>query len=229
MENEANQEFFRRSRNKISLAVWVLLNNNIVTPSMYYIFLLVDFVVNLVMILCLYHAVGSIPSFSQDVIDLLDFSTPLVLAIVSIAIFAVIAVLLGTMCLLIFKDFSWKTYTEKSGTFQIMSLLMTLIKLPLFSIVVLLIVDSFGSFQNIDNIYVRYVSTVCTILNACGIGQFAYIGAYLFKIQLPNELAPWSDTTHQPAFYGNLFKILLVLTLRLRYQSLILLYTLVLA
>lgn len=61
-----------------------------------------------------------------------------------------------------------------------------------------------------------------------GLALLSYLGAFIFKLPLPNELVPWSDTTHQPQLFTALFKIHLVLSVQLRdSHSLILTYILV--
>jgi hypothetical protein len=229
MENEAYQEYFSRTKNKLSLAVWVFLNNNIVTLQMYYAFQLIDFVISLLMILCLYHSVGSIPSLSPSLINAFNFSEPQWMAIVSMSITGVFILILGTICLLIFKNFSFQVYSERRGTFQLLSLFLTMIRLPLFSVVALMILHGFFSFSDVENQYVRYISAICLIINSTSLVVITYLGAYLFKLLLPNgDLIPWSDTTHQPILLYALFKFLLVLTLKLRLDySLVLIYLLV--
>lgn len=54
MESEAYQEYFKRMRNKLSLAMWILINNNIIHETGYIVFTLFEFTFHLLAILCLY-------------------------------------------------------------------------------------------------------------------------------------------------------------------------------
>jgi len=55
MENEVNQEYFSSKRNKVSLAMWVLINNNVVSSNIFVLMILVEFVFNLIITLGLYN------------------------------------------------------------------------------------------------------------------------------------------------------------------------------
>lgn len=102
-QNEAYQEYFRKTKNKLSLAAWALLNNNIVTPSMYYTLLSFEFAINLVLVLCLYHTVGSMPALSESVLNLVDYSEANSMAVVSMSITGVMVAVIASICVLIFK------------------------------------------------------------------------------------------------------------------------------
>lgn len=54
MENETYKEYFINKKNKVSLAMWVLINNNVVTKNMYVGFMGIDFLFQLMIILCFY-------------------------------------------------------------------------------------------------------------------------------------------------------------------------------
>lgn len=55
MEHEVYQEYFSSKRNKVSLAMWVLINNNVVTSNIFVLMILVEFVFNLIITLRLYY------------------------------------------------------------------------------------------------------------------------------------------------------------------------------
>jgi hypothetical protein len=44
--------------------MWVLINNNVVSRNLYILMLLVEFAINVMLILCLYNEVQSIPTIS---------------------------------------------------------------------------------------------------------------------------------------------------------------------
>lgn len=54
MEMEAYQEYFKFKRNKVSLAMWVLINNNVVSQNIYLLFMAFDFLLQVLLIVCLY-------------------------------------------------------------------------------------------------------------------------------------------------------------------------------
>ena len=83
MENEAFSEYFQR-KNKLSLVMWVLINNNIITRNIYLAMMSFDFLITFLIILCLYNSVNSIPQLSEALIDVIDYSNPLILAIVAL-------------------------------------------------------------------------------------------------------------------------------------------------
>ena len=54
MEIEAYSEYFKEKRNKVSLAMWVMINNNVVTRSVFLSFITFDFLLQILIIICLY-------------------------------------------------------------------------------------------------------------------------------------------------------------------------------
>ena len=97
--------------------MWVLINNNVVSRNIYILMLFFEFVINVVLILCLYNEVQSIPTISKDIINILDYNHPEYLSIVAIVHAAIHIMTLAFLCLLIFKDYTWQTYSEKKLAF----------------------------------------------------------------------------------------------------------------
>lgn len=64
MENDSYKEYFSKKSNKVSLALWALINNNPVSRNLYLLFLAIDFVEILLLILCIYSQAGSVPEIS---------------------------------------------------------------------------------------------------------------------------------------------------------------------
>ena len=54
MEIEAYSEYFKEKKNKVSLAMWVMINNNVVTRSVFLSFITFDFLLQILIIICLY-------------------------------------------------------------------------------------------------------------------------------------------------------------------------------
>jgi hypothetical protein len=74
MENEVYQEYFSSKRNKVSLAMWVLINNNVVSSNIFVLMILIELVFNLIITLGLYYQVGCMPSMSSSIMNILDYS-----------------------------------------------------------------------------------------------------------------------------------------------------------
>lgn len=72
------------------------------------------------------------------------------------------------------------------------------------------------SFSLVDNNYLKYISIITSIISTIILAMYSYMGSYLFNLNIPNETLPWSDTSHQPSLLSALFKLLLVLTFKLR-------------
>jgi hypothetical protein len=83
MENESYSEYFQK-RNKVSLVMWMLINNNIVTRNIYIVLMSFEFTFNFVMILCLYNEVNSVPILSESLVKALDFDDSYLLSIIEI-------------------------------------------------------------------------------------------------------------------------------------------------
>jgi hypothetical protein len=107
MDNDAYQEYFESKSNKLSLAMWVLINNNVVSRNLYILMLLAEFAINVILILCLYNEVQSIPTISEQVIKILDYNDPTHLSIVAIVHAGIHVTTLAFISLLVFKDYSW--------------------------------------------------------------------------------------------------------------------------
>jgi hypothetical protein len=113
MENDAYHEYFQKQSNKVSLAMWVLINNNVVTRNIYIFFMMIEFAFNLLLIICLYNQVESIPTISRSTLNILDYNEPVHLSIVAIVHAAIHIMTLVFLAILVFKDYSWQTYSEK--------------------------------------------------------------------------------------------------------------------
>ena len=155
---------------------------------MFLIFLAIDFLIMLTLILCLYSRSGSVPEISQIIVDILDYNDPFNLAIASISIASILILTFALIGLLIFKDYSWQAYSEKKFLFQIESLIIVLLRGPLLMPIVLLILKSYFSFADIqDVLYMKYLSIICSILSTCILTVYSYMGSYLFNLSIPNE------------------------------------------
>ncbi len=119
MENDAYHEYFQSKSNKLSLAMWVLINNNVVSRNLYIMMLFVEFIFNIMLILCLYNEVESMPTISKQIINTLDYNDPRYLSIVAIIHSGIHVITLAFICLLIFKDYSWQIYSERKIIFQV--------------------------------------------------------------------------------------------------------------
>lgn len=64
MESDSYKEYYRTKRSKISLAFWVLINNNVISQNAYISFMTLDFLFQFLFILCLYDSVGAVPPLS---------------------------------------------------------------------------------------------------------------------------------------------------------------------
>lgn len=64
--------------------------------------------------------------------------------------------------------------------------------------------------------YLKSISVICSILSTVILALYSYFGSYLFNLAIPNEQLPWADTSHQPFLLQTVFKLLLVLTFKLR-------------
>jgi hypothetical protein len=117
MENEAYSEYFKLKRNKVSLAMWVLINNNLVTKNIFLFFMGVDFILQVMIILCLYSQVGAVPVISTQLIDAFDYSDVHIIAVVAISQGAILTVTFSFLLILVFKDLSWQIYSEKKLLF----------------------------------------------------------------------------------------------------------------
>ena len=81
------------------------------------------------------------------------------------------------------------------------------------------IVNSFNTFTQVDNTYLSYLSVISTIASTSILFLYSYFGAYLFNLSIPNEQLPWAETSSQPYLLQSLYKVLLVLTFKLRKTS----------
>lgn len=228
MENESNNEYFKLKRNKVSLAMWVLINNNIVTQNLFLFFMGIDFLLQLMIILCLYSQVGAVPAISTVLIDAFDYSDADIISVIAIAQGAVLMTTLAMLCILVFKEFSWSLYSEKKFIFQLESLVIVIFRSPLLILSILFILHSLYSFTALENSYLKYISVISSIISAGILFVYSYIGSYLFNLCIPNEQLPWADTSHQPYLLQTLFKLMLVLTFKMRYYNAALIYSMAL-
>lgn len=96
---------------------------------------------------------------------------------------------------------------------------------PLLILSSLFILHSFFTFTQIENTYLKYLSFISSIVSSGILFAYSYLGSYLFNLSIPNEQLPWSDTSHQPYLLQTIFKLLLVLTFKMRYFSSVLIYS----
>ena len=103
---------------------------------------------------------------------------------------------LAFITLLVFKDYSWQTYSEKKIIFQVQSFIVVLFRSPLYAVSILFILDNLFSFSKLESVYLKAVSAICSILSSIILVVYSYGGSYLFNLSIPNEHIPWSDTSH---------------------------------
>ena len=84
---------------------------------------------------------------------------------------------------------------------------------------ILSIVNSFNTFTQVDNTYLSYLSLISTITSTLILLVYSYLGAYLFNLSIPNLQLPWAETSSQPYLLQTLYKVMLVLTFKLRQLS----------
>ena len=142
MESEVYQEYFSRPRNKLALAFWVLINNNLIVEEVYFLMMLLEYGITFLIILCLYNEVGSIPALTPTLISFVDNQSPSSMAILSFVIFGVFLLLLIFLCFLTLFDSHWTLYTEKKTLFQVLSTLVTLIRCPLYLPICLYLINN---------------------------------------------------------------------------------------
>ena len=87
--------------------MWVLINNNVVTRQVFLCFMTFDFLLQVLIIICLYSTVGAVPSVSIGLIEALDYSNPLVIAIIVIVQATILTTTFSALCVLVFRQFSW--------------------------------------------------------------------------------------------------------------------------
>lgn len=196
MDNDSNQEYFKLTRNKVSLAMWVLINNSLITRGMFLTFMGFDFIFQILIILCLYSQVGAVPFISITLIDAFDYSDVNVIAIVAIAQGTILILSMAMILVLVFKRFSWALYSEKKLLFQIESAVVVIFRSPLLILSFLFILHSLFTFTEVENSFLRYLSVMFSMASAGILFAYCYIGSYLFNLCIPNEQLPWSDTSH---------------------------------
>ena len=97
--------------------MWVLINNNIITKNIYVGFMSIDFILQLLIVLCLYSEVGAVPAISDFLIGAFDYQNATVVGIVAVTQAAILTITLSVICVLVFKEFSWQVYSEKKFIF----------------------------------------------------------------------------------------------------------------
>lgn len=208
--------------------MWVIINNNLITRNIFLFFMSLDFILQVMIILCLYSQVGAVPIISTQLIDAFDYADVNVIAFVAIMQGAILILSFSLLAVLVLKEFSWQLYSEKKLIFQIESAVIVIFRSPLLILSALFILHSLYSFQALENAYIKYLSVIFSITSAAILFLYTYFGSYLFNLCIPNEQLPWADTSHQPYLLQTLFKIMLVLTFKMRYYSDGLIYTMAL-
>ena len=125
MELKHHSEYFIRTRNKVSLVVWVLINNNPVTSTVYTFLQAVELAFNFVLILALYSQANVYPNLSDTFLVNLDFNVESSLSVISIAVSGILFFVFCLMVTLMIRHFSWETYSDKRLAFKLCSLIVT--------------------------------------------------------------------------------------------------------
>lgn len=97
--------------------MWVLINNSLITRGIFLFFMGIDFILQILLILCLYSQVGAVPVISTTLIDAFDYADVNIIAIVAIAQGTILILSMALILVLVFKRFSWQLYSEKKLLF----------------------------------------------------------------------------------------------------------------
>jgi hypothetical protein len=199
--------------------MWGVIQNNLVTPSLYLVLRLLDFCLCFMYTILIYDSRNCIPDVLQILKDVLDMKlspeTQGVVSLLTGSIMVLHALIIG---ILVVKRFSWQVYNEKSLILQTMSIKLSLMSTCFFTPLVLVSLHSFLTFDNIENIYLRYLSLLSSILTSILLFFFTYLSAYLHTLYLPSgDPLPWSSTSSSLSLVHSLSRLLLTLTLVFRY------------
>jgi hypothetical protein len=97
--------------------MWGVIQNNLVTPSLYLILRLLDFCLCFMYTILIYDSRDSIPAVLKILKDVLDLNmSQETLGVVSLLIGSVMLLHALTVGILVVKRFSWQVYNEKSIT-----------------------------------------------------------------------------------------------------------------
>jgi hypothetical protein len=199
--------------------MWGVIQNNLVAPSLYLVLRLLDFCLCFMYTILIYDSRNCIPDVLQILKDVLDMKlSPETLGVVCLLTGSIMVLHALTIGILVVKRFSWQVYNEKSFILQTMSIKLSLMSTCLFTPLVLVSLHSFLTFDKIENIYLRYLSLLSSILTSILLFFFTYLSAYLHTLYLPSgDPLPWSSTSCRLSLVHSLSRLLLTLTLVFRY------------
>ena len=116
-------------KNKLSLIMWALIHNNIVSTTLYMAFLVLDFAFSLLLIVCLYRTVGGASrEISITIYELLDISDINLLSYLMIIVAGCFLTMTAILMILGFNNFDWEFYSGKRTIFQVFSFLLVVIR-----------------------------------------------------------------------------------------------------
>ena len=70
---------------KISVVMWLLINNNIITRNFFLLFMLFELACNFLVILYMYNSAHSIPTMSPSILETLNYEDSMTNAIIAIS------------------------------------------------------------------------------------------------------------------------------------------------
>ena len=114
---------------KISIIAWALANNMIVSPLTYGVFILIDFTLQLLLLLCVYWSLEAI-SIDVSAIELIFelHGYDIARMIQEIAALSFCAIISATLIVLFFRSIRNDFYKEKNLLFKILSFSLSLLR-----------------------------------------------------------------------------------------------------
>ncbi len=123
----------------------------------------------------------------------------------------------GIFGYLTLKDMPLAYFLEKRITMQMYSIVIVLFRTCLLAPLCLIFIDGIIFFtNNYDGSYLLCLGIASCILNLILLSIFAILQSLFFNIPMPNDILPWSETSHKTYQLQVIFKGLLTVAYRVR-------------
>jgi hypothetical protein len=142
---------------------------------------------------------GSISLNLSEVDNILGYDDITLMSIIAIITGVILLLLIAFICLLVFRNQSQISYSEKNLIYKFVSTLPVFIRSLFFYLAVKSYVDTLDNFAvTVSKTPIQYLAFIMSIIGIMLMIVVIYLTANFYTLVIPNKVIPWAETSPQP-------------------------------
>ena len=211
--------------------MWALINNNVITTPIYAFTVCVDFILGLLLILCLYEENDTFPYFEGSIEYTFELHRNLKYGLIFQTVtFGYLTLLALALMFLVFKNLDIQYKTEHNVFLKMLSFAFGMLRsaiLSVFIFVSLLNLKIIGNDEDPEaSLALKYLILTFACISLILIAIFIYISSFCYTLAIFNNLIPWAEISQIPYLLDCTYKFIICLAFVFRESNGIIRYVL---